>query len=82
MKTMHIKEDDLTGSAIAALLDEHLADMHAITPAESVHAMDLADLRAMILRIWLISNLTNLHTMLRPPSWRLRFLMERKRSAY
>ncbi len=43
---MQIREDDLTGSEIAALLDEHLADMHAITPAESVHAMDLAALRA------------------------------------
>lgn len=43
---MHIQEDDLTGNAIAALLDEHLADMHSITPAESVHAMDLAALRA------------------------------------
>ncbi len=43
---MHILEDDLTGSAIAQLLDEHLADMHSITPAESVHAMDLSALRA------------------------------------
>ncbi len=43
---MHIQEDDLTGRAIAELLDEHLADMHSITPAESVHAMDLAALRA------------------------------------
>ena len=43
---MHIREDDLTGLEIAALLDEHLADMHAITPAESVHAMDLDALRS------------------------------------
>ena len=43
---MHIREDDLKGPAIAALLDEHLTDMHAITPAESVHAMDLDALRA------------------------------------
>jgi putative acetyltransferase len=43
---MHIREDDLTGDEIAALLDEHLLDMHAITPAESVHAMDLDALRA------------------------------------
>lgn len=43
---MHIREDDLTGTAIAALLHEHLADMHAITPAESVHAMDLSALRS------------------------------------
>jgi putative acetyltransferase len=43
---MRILEDDLTGAAIAALLEEHLADMHSITPAESVHAMDLEALRA------------------------------------
>ena len=46
MSQMHIREDDLTGHEIAALLDEHLTDMHAITPAESVHAMDLEALRA------------------------------------
>ena len=46
MNRMQIKEDDLSGNAIAALLDEHLADMHSITPAESVHAMDLAALQA------------------------------------
>jgi putative acetyltransferase len=46
IEAMHIQEDDLTGDAIAALLDEHLADMHSITPAESVHAMDLGALRA------------------------------------
>lgn len=42
---MEIREDNLTGRAIAALLDEHLTDMHSITPAESVHAMDLNALR-------------------------------------
>jgi len=42
---LDIREDDLTGDAIAALLDEHLTDMHAITPEESVHAMDLGALR-------------------------------------
>ena len=46
MNAMHIREDDLTGPEIAALLDEHLTDMHAITPAESVHAMDLQALRS------------------------------------
>lgn len=42
---MQILEDDLRGEAIGALLREHLADMHSITPAESVHAMDLTALR-------------------------------------
>ncbi|MFD6178069.1 MULTISPECIES: GNAT family N-acetyltransferase [unclassified Isoptericola] len=31
---------------VRALLAEHLADMHATSPAESVHALDLAALRA------------------------------------
>ena len=42
---MEIQEDDLRGPAIAALLEEHLSHMHAITPPESVHAMDLDALR-------------------------------------
>lgn len=42
---LQILEDNLTGDAIAALLSEHLADMHSITPEESVHAMDLDALR-------------------------------------
>ena len=31
---------------VRALLDEHLADMHATSPAESVHALDLSGLLA------------------------------------
>ena len=42
---MDIREDDLRGPAIAALLEEHLDHMHAITPPESVHALDLNALR-------------------------------------
>lgn len=42
---LQILKDNLTGDAIAALLSEHLADMHSITPEESVHAMDLDTLR-------------------------------------
>ena len=40
-----IREDDLTGSEIAALLRLHLDDMHQWSPPESVHAMPLARLR-------------------------------------
>ncbi|MEC7692301.1 MAG: GNAT family N-acetyltransferase, partial [Pseudomonadota bacterium] len=36
---MHIQYDDLQGSDIIALLEEHLADMFATSPAESVHAL-------------------------------------------
>jgi len=49
---MQIREDDLTGSEIAALLREHLDDMHEITPAESVHALDLPALRAADITFW------------------------------
>jgi putative acetyltransferase len=38
--------DDLSGSEIAALLAEHLQSMHSHSPPESVHALDLAGLRA------------------------------------
>ncbi|PWD51324.1 GNAT family N-acetyltransferase [Serinibacter arcticus] len=34
-----IRPDDLTGSAVRALVAEHLAQMHATSPAESVHAL-------------------------------------------
>jgi putative acetyltransferase len=38
---MNIRIDDLRGPEIAALLQEHLTQMHAISPRESVHALDL-----------------------------------------
>jgi len=43
---MKIKLDDLTGPEIHALLQEHLDDMHRISPPESIHALDLSGLRA------------------------------------
>ena len=39
---MEIREEDLTGREIAALLSEHLADMAQASPPESVHALDMA----------------------------------------
>ena len=38
---MLIRRDDLSGPEIRALLAEHLQDMHANSPPESVHALDL-----------------------------------------
>ncbi|MCF3652264.1 GNAT family N-acetyltransferase [Synoicihabitans lomoniglobus] len=49
---MQIKVDDLTGSAIAALLQEHLDDMHRISPRESVHALDLTGLQRPEITFW------------------------------
>ena len=42
----HIREDDLSGPEVAALLQFHLAEMHQWSPPESVHAMPIERLRA------------------------------------
>ncbi|MBD1917016.1 MULTISPECIES: GNAT family N-acetyltransferase [Cyanophyceae] len=49
---MDIREDDLTGQQIIALLREHLENMHEITPPGSVHALDLERLRAPNITFW------------------------------
>ena len=49
---MHIEVDDLTRPAVHALLAEHLADMHATSPADSVHALDLTGLRDPAVTMW------------------------------
>jgi putative acetyltransferase len=46
MREYVIREDDLTGDAIAALLTLHLQEMHAWSPPCSVHAMPIERLRA------------------------------------
>lgn len=49
---MRIRLDDLRGTEIAALLQEHLRDMHATSPRESVHALDLDALRRPDISFW------------------------------
>ena len=49
---MIIKIDDLRGSEIAALLEEHLQNMYLITPLESVHALDIETLRKPEITFW------------------------------
>jgi putative acetyltransferase len=49
---MLIRPDDLTGPEIRALLEEHLRNMHEISPPESVHALDLAALRRPEITFW------------------------------
>lgn len=49
---MQIEIDPLTGPEIAALLREHLEEMRSISPPESVHALDLARLRAADVTFW------------------------------
>ncbi len=49
---MIIRIDDLTHPKIHALLEEHLEDMRAISPPESVHALDLEKLRKPDITFW------------------------------
>ena len=49
---MKIEVDDLSRPAIHALLNEHLQGMHALSPPESVHALDLDRLRVPSITFW------------------------------
>ncbi len=49
---MHIDIDDLSRPAIHALLLEHLAHMHEMSPPEQVFALDLAKLQSPDITFW------------------------------
>jgi len=49
---MEIKLDDLSGPEIRALLEEHLRSMYSLSPPESVHALDLDELRKPEISLW------------------------------
>ena len=49
---MDIKQDDLTGTKIQALIAEHLEGMHEQTPPESVHALGLSELPVPEVTVW------------------------------
>jgi len=51
---MEIRSDDLSGPEIRALLEEHLRSMHALSPPESVHALDLDKLRQPDISFWTV----------------------------
>lgn len=51
---MKIVLDDLQGEPIRLLLEEHLRDMRAWSPPESVHALDLDQLRKPEISFWTI----------------------------
>ena len=51
---MQIRLDDLSGAEIRALLEEHLEDMHDISPPESVHALDIDKLRRPDVTFWTV----------------------------
>jgi putative acetyltransferase len=49
---MEIKEDDLTGMEIAELIREHLHGMMLNSPPESIHALNLEQLRKPNITFW------------------------------
>lgn len=49
---MQIRIDDLQHPAVHALLNEHLQNMYELSPPESVHALDLENLRAPDITFW------------------------------
>ena len=49
---MRIVADDRRGPEIAQLLQEHLAEMHAVSPPESTHALDIEALRRPGIMFW------------------------------
>jgi putative acetyltransferase len=49
---MKIEIDDLSRPAIHALLNEHLQSMYELSPPESVHALDLENLRKPEITFW------------------------------
>ena len=51
---MQIELDNLSRHEVHALLREHLANMHELSPPESVHALDLTKLRAPDITFWTI----------------------------
>ena len=51
---MEIRVDDLSGPEVRQLLTEHLDDMYATSPAESVHALDLSELQQPNITFWTI----------------------------
>ena len=51
---MRIELDDLTRPEVLALLDEHLKNMHELSPPESVHALEVAKLRSPDITFWTV----------------------------
>ena len=49
---LDIRQDDLTGGPIRALLALHLSGMQATTPPEHVFALDLSGLRTPDITVW------------------------------
>lgn len=51
---IRIEVDDLSRPQVLNLLEEHLQNMYAVTPRESVHAFDVSKLKAPGVTFWTI----------------------------
>jgi putative acetyltransferase len=51
---MHITIDDPARADVYALLDEHLRNMHELSPPESIHALDVDKLKAPDITFWTV----------------------------
>lgn len=49
---IEIREDDLSGAGTQRLITAHLAGMHASSPPESMHALDVEGLRDPSITFW------------------------------
>ncbi len=49
---MRIEIDNLERPQVIALLEEHLQDMYATSPPESVHALDVSKLKLPSITFW------------------------------
>ncbi|EJL6400840.1 GNAT family N-acetyltransferase [Vibrio navarrensis] len=49
---MEIRVDNLEGTGVLQLLEEHLRDMYATSPVESVHALDVEALKHPSITFW------------------------------
>ena len=52
LDSLTIRLDDLSDPRIATFMEEHLQDMRATSPPESVHALDMDKLRQPEIRFW------------------------------
>ncbi len=54
MSEFRIQLDDLRGPDVIELLEEHLRTMYRVSPPESVHALDLQQLRRPDITFWTV----------------------------
>jgi putative acetyltransferase len=51
---MDVRLDDLSGTEVRELLEEHVRNMLALSPRESMHALDVDGLRAPDITFWTV----------------------------